>query len=192
MASSILPSTVFRRHSFNLVRSVSTNCSCSASYSSLSQLPRQLERYQPLRMRSSSISYPVLQSHQTRSLVTKLVRPFSKSKESKATPDQQTSSTVPNSSSENPLPLTNLPYFVRRTPSNQLPVYLVTKAGGTRQLTKLQKTEGDVDALRNDLVQALGLPKDTPDVQINRLNGHIIVKGWRKPEILKFLLERRF
>jgi large subunit ribosomal protein L49 len=96
------------------------------------------------------------------------------------------------------LQLTNLPYFIRRTPSNQLPVYLVTKTGGTKRQTKIQKTEGDLDALRNDLARTLGLesgdPRATksPEVTINRLNGHIIVKGWRKPEIQKFLLERNF
>ena len=109
--------------------------------------------------------------------------------------------------------LSNLPYFVRRTGSNQLPVYLVTKAGGTKQLTKIQKTEGDLDALRDDLAYTLGVDVRSPDVSINRLNGHIIVKvcssehgvsvlaeyntnisqqGWRKPEILKFLSERNF
>ncbi|KAL4978249.1 mitochondrial large subunit ribosomal protein-domain-containing protein [Aspergillus desertorum] len=96
------------------------------------------------------------------------------------------------------LSLTNLPYFVRRTPSNQLPVYLVTKAGGTKQQTKVQKTEGDLDAFRRDLAVYLGLESPernaakSPDITINRLNGHIIVKGWRKPEIQKFLLERNF
>ncbi|KAJ5155529.1 Ribosomal protein L49/IMG2 [Penicillium capsulatum] len=91
-----------------------------------------------------------------------------------------------------PLQLTNLPYFVRRTGSNQLPIYLVTKAGGTKQLTKIQKTEGDTEALRSDLAQALGVDMRSPDVSINRLNGHIIVKGWRKPEIVQFLKERNF
>lgn len=76
------------------------------------------------------------------------------------------------------LQLTNLPYFVRRTGSNQLPVYLVTKAGGTKQLTKIQKTEGDLDALREDLAYTLGIDQRSPDVSINRLNGHIIVKVW--------------
>lgn len=79
-----------------------------------------------------------------------------------------------------PLQLTNLPYFVRRTSSNQLPVYLVTKAGGTKQLTKIQRTEGDLEALRTDLGRALGLEcrksKKINDVTINQLNGHIIVK----------------
>ncbi|RAL15436.1 mitochondrial 54S ribosomal protein mL49 [Aspergillus homomorphus CBS 101889] len=96
------------------------------------------------------------------------------------------------------LQLTNLPYFIRRTASNLLPVYIDKKAGGTKRETKLQKTEGDLDALRSDLAQYLGLesgdphaPK-SPEVTINRLNGHIIVKGWRKREIEQFLMERNF
>lgn len=94
-------------------------------------------------------------------------------------------------------------------------MYLVTKAGGTKRQTKIQKIEGDLEALRSDLARALGVEtgapgeKKSPDVTINRLTGHIIVKvdfflsfsskiganrmqGWRKPEIQKFLLERNF
>jgi large subunit ribosomal protein L49 len=58
----------------------------------------------------------------------------------------------------------------------------VTKAGGTKQQTKIQKTEGDVDALRKDLEQYLGLEADSRDgkksrdITINRLNGNVIVK----------------
>ncbi|KAH8426964.1 mitochondrial 54S ribosomal protein mL49 [Aspergillus melleus] len=114
---------------------------------------------------------------------------------------RQSQSLKENSPSKSPpadLQLTNLPYFIRRTPSNQLPVYLITKAGGTKQQTKLQKTEGDLDALRSDLAQFLGLESgdpnapQSPDVTINRLTGHILVKGWRKPEIQQFLLQRNF
>ncbi|KAL4926298.1 mitochondrial 54S ribosomal protein mL49 [Aspergillus undulatus] len=110
---------------------------------------------------------------------------------------ENTSTITPPPAAAN-LQLRNLPYFVRRTPSNQLPVYLVTKAGGTKQQTKIQKTEGDMDAMRNDLARYLGLesgernaPKSA-DITVNRLNGHIVVKGWRKPEIQQFLLERNF
>jgi large subunit ribosomal protein L49 len=93
--------------------------------------------------------------------------------------------------------LNNLPYFVRRTGSNQLPVYLVTKAGGTKQLTKIQKTEGDLDALRDDLAYTLGVDVRSPDVSINRLNGHIIVKVYpchtrplRNPHVVDIRLIR--
>ena len=75
------------------------------------------------------------------------------------------------------LKLSNLPYFVRRTASNQLPVYLVTKAGGTKQQTKIQKTEGNVNALRDDLTLYLDSNSSkSSEVSINRLNNHIVVK----------------
>ncbi|KAL2002744.1 hypothetical protein VTN02DRAFT_6074 [Thermoascus thermophilus] len=139
-----------------------------------------------------SSSRLILPSRQSRTFLAKLTRKSPNAAEatsSQAQPAQQKEAP--------PLQLTNLPYFVRRTPSNQLPVYLVTKAGGTKQQTKIQKTEGDLEALRSDLARALGLEsgdgrKKSPDVTINRLNGHIIVKGWRKPEIQKFLLDRNF
>lgn len=40
----------------------------------------------------------------------------------------------------------------------------------------MQKTEGDVEALREDLIKALGMEQNPADVVINRLNNHIIVK----------------
>ncbi|CAI7677278.1 unnamed protein product [Penicillium manginii] len=135
---------------------------------------------------TSISSSPV--THQTRTFLTQLRHQAQALKEQiPSTP------TIPKASKPAPsLKLTNLPYFVRRTGSNQLPVYVVTKAGGTKQLTKIQKTEGDLDTLRTDLAQSLGVDIRSPDVSINRLTGHIIVKGWRKPEIVKFLSERNF
>lgn len=147
-----------------------------------------------------------------------ITRPFSKSKSTKAqaTAQQQRLSLDAAATTAPPLPLTNLPYFIRRTPSNQLPVYLSTKSGGTRQETKLRKTEGDLETLRVHLMRALGLEDNPSDVTLNHLNGHITVKvrtlkyiyiyiisyitskltpfkqGFRKPEVLKFLEERRF
>ncbi|KAL4918869.1 mitochondrial large subunit ribosomal protein-domain-containing protein [Aspergillus aurantiobrunneus] len=131
-----------------------------------------------------------ISTQQRRTFLTQLKRQSQTLKEN-------TSTITPPPAAAN-LQLTNLPYFIRRTPSNQLPVYLVTKAGGTKQQTKIQKTEGDLDALRSDLARYLGLESGernaakSSDITINRLNGHIIVKGWRKPEIQKFLLERNF
>ncbi|KAJ6096183.1 Phosphopantothenoylcysteine decarboxylase [Penicillium sp. IBT 16267x] len=129
-------------------------------------------------------------TRQTRTFLTQLNRQAQALKEqpiSSSTPFPQQTTRAPA-----PLQLNNLPYFIRRTGSNQLPVYLVTKAGGTKQLTKIQKTEGDLDALREDLARSLGVDLRSSDVSINRLTGHIIVKGWRKNEILKFLQERNF
>ncbi|KAJ5287598.1 Phosphopantothenoylcysteine decarboxylase [Penicillium angulare] len=135
----------------------------------------------------SSYSLPI---RQTRTFLTQLRHQAQALKEqpiSSPTPIPQT--TQPPAP---PLQLNNLPYFVRRTGSNQLPVYLDKKAGGTKQLTKIQKTEGDLDAFREDLARSLGVDVRSSDVSVNRITGHIVVKGWRKPEILKFLRERNF
>lgn len=124
-------------------------------------------------------SLPTLPTRQSRTFLAHLGRQAQALKQQSTTPSATPS---PAKSDKKPTPtlqLTNLPYFVRRTASNQLPVYVVTKAGGTKQLTKLQKTEGDLDALRNDLASALGVVdgnKPNPDVTLNRLTGHIIVK----------------
>ncbi|KAK2737304.1 hypothetical protein FQN57_000388 [Myotisia sp. PD_48] len=133
---------------------------------------------------------------QFRHFVTRIVRPFSSSpKSTRSQASLGAQKTLDNKSSLNtspPLPLTNLPYFIRRTPSNQLPIYLVTKAGGTKQQTRLRKTEGDLSALKADLIRYLRLEDKPNEVAINQLNGHITIKGWRKPEVQQFLLDRRF
>ncbi|KAJ6018962.1 hypothetical protein N7522_001029 [Penicillium canescens] len=130
---------------------------------------------------------------QSRTFLTQLRRQAQALKEQ--SPSAHATPVNPSKNPSPPLKLDNLPYFVRRSASNKLPVYTDTKAGGTKKLTKIQKTEGDLDQLRNDLACALGVVdghKPNPDVAINRLTGHIVVKGWRKPEILKFLEERKF
>ncbi|KAJ5950802.1 Mitochondrial large ribosomal subunit L49 [Penicillium vulpinum] len=140
-------------------------------------------------------SLPTLPTRQSRTFLAHLGRQAQALKEQSTAPSETSPPAKPDQNPSRTLRLTNLPYFVRRTASNQLPVYVVTKAGGTKQLTKLQKTEGDLDALRNDLASALGVVdgnKPNPDVTLNRLTGHIIVKGWRKPEIVNFLQERKF
>ncbi|KAK5709023.1 54S ribosomal protein img2, mitochondrial [Elasticomyces elasticus] len=139
-------------------------------------------------------SAPVLPTQQSRTFLVQFRRQ-NQAQLSKETPAVRES--VPSPAAAN-LQLTNLPYLIRRTPSNQYPVYLITKAGGTKQQTKVQKTEGDLDALRDDLAVYLGLEaggsraQKSPDISINRLNGHIIIKGWRKREILDFLAQRNF
>ncbi|KAF3387050.1 39S ribosomal protein L49 [Penicillium rolfsii] len=166
-----------------LTQSVASVQTCSR-FSSLSSSSLLQSSYR------STSSQIILPAHQTRTFLTQLRREAQAFKEQPISP----SAPLPKHGKQ-PKPtlsLTNLPYFVRRTGSNQLPVYLVTKAGGTKQLTKIQKTEGDLDALRSDLAQTLGIDTRSPDVSINRLTGHIIVKGWRKPEIVKFLQERNF
>jgi len=81
------------------------------------------------------------------------------------------------------------PYRVTRTPSNNYPIYTLSKRGGNLKLTKLRRIEGDVNVLRKDLQAALGM--DEKDVVINQLTRHIIVKGHKTKEIEAFLTERR-
>jgi large subunit ribosomal protein L49 len=132
--------------------------------------------------RPSSPSRLLPSSHQSRSFLAKLVRAFPASSQSPSPSSENAEEVQSPQRQDPPLQLTNLPYFVRRTPSNQLPVYLVTKTGGTKRQTKIQKTEGDLEALRNDLARTLGLESGdsraakSSEVTINRLNGHIIVK----------------
>lgn len=67
-----------------------------------------------------------------------------------------------------------LPYHVRRTPSNQLPVYQITKGtGGTSKLTRLRKIDGDLAQLRSDLQQALQLKDE--QIVINQLTRQITI-----------------
>lgn len=68
----------------------------------------------------------------------------------------------------------NLTYFVRRTSSNSLPVYLLKKRGGNLKQTKIRKIEGDVAALRSELKSALELVDE--QIVINQLTKHIIIK----------------
>ena len=124
-----------------------------------------------------SNSTPALPTQQTRSFLAQIRRQT----QAQTHKEHTTTTNIPPPSAAN-LQLTNLPYFIRRTPSNQYPVYLVTKAGGTKRQTKVQKTEGDLDALRSDLARYLGFesgdlraPKSA-DVAVNRVTGHIIVK----------------
>ncbi|OQD63543.1 hypothetical protein PENPOL_c009G09843 [Penicillium polonicum] len=172
----------------NSAQSVASVQTCS-SFSTLCPQARLKASHRP------QSSFPTLPTRQSRTFLAHLGRQAQALKQQSTTSSANPSPATSDKKPSPTLQLTNLPYFVRRTASNQLPVYVVTKAGGTKQLTKLQKTEGDLDALRNDLACALGVVdgnKPNPDVTLNRLTGHIIVKGWRKPEILNFLQERKF
>ncbi|KAL4897088.1 mitochondrial large subunit ribosomal protein-domain-containing protein [Aspergillus ambiguus] len=166
-------------------KSTSSPSGTCSSFSTLSSQPRSLRSQRPLQSLQRLNSRSRVPTHQCRTFLVQLRR------QSQTLRENTPSTGTPSPATET-LQTTNLPYFIRRTACNQLPVYLVTKAGGTKQQTKVQKTEGDLDALRADLARYLNIDPKSPDVTINRLNGHIIVKGWRKSEILKFLSERNF
>ncbi|TQS35602.1 hypothetical protein Golomagni_03970 [Golovinomyces magnicellulatus] len=75
-------------------------------------------------------------------------------------------------------------YCVRRTPSNQLPIYHVEKNGGNKKLTRIRKVEGNVKALRDELREVLNLTEK--ECTINHLTGHVIVK------VLEFIIFCKF
>ncbi|CAG7918362.1 unnamed protein product [Penicillium olsonii] len=163
-----------------------------------SRLARLMSKHTPRRHDSCHVSRPAVRGgknmqmslrpqaspntsiRQSRTFLTQLRRQAQALKEHSTSASASPTPVTPAKKPSTPLQLTNLPYFVRRTASNQLPVYVDTKAGGNKQLTKVQKTEGDLDALRNDLAVALGVTdvrgKPNPDVTLNRLTGHIIIK----------------
>ncbi|KAJ9647163.1 54S ribosomal protein img2, mitochondrial [Coniosporium tulheliwenetii] len=83
-----------------------------------------------------------------------------------------------------------LKYHVSRTPSSQLPVYKLAKSGGNLHQTRIKKIAGDVRALRQDVQKLLGLSEK--DVMVNSVTQHVVVKGWYKDEIVKFLESKSF
>ncbi|KAF2399998.1 hypothetical protein EJ06DRAFT_582581 [Trichodelitschia bisporula] len=86
-----------------------------------------------------------------------------------------------------------LPYFVGRSPSRQLPVYTDLKSGGTRKETRIRKITGDIRALRDDLADYLKTQKvRDADCVISSINQQIVVKGHLKLQISRFLEEKGF
>lgn len=90
----------------------------------------------------------------------------SKPSPSHSTPKPSTTQTRPSA--------TLLPYHVSRTASNGLPVYKAAKRGGNLHQTRIQKTSGNLDRLKEDLEGFLRVPSER--ITINRLTGHIVVK----------------
>ncbi|TKX24632.1 54S ribosomal protein img2 [Elsinoe australis] len=84
----------------------------------------------------------------------------------------------------------NLPYFVTRTPSNELPIYHFHKAGGNKKLTRIRRIDGNVEALRNEVQNHLQLKRE--DCVINQLTKQVVVKGHVKPQLEAFLQAKKF
>ncbi|ROW08749.1 hypothetical protein VPNG_06381 [Cytospora leucostoma] len=83
-----------------------------------------------------------------------------------------------------------LSYLVERTASRNLSVYNDTRSGGSKKETVIKKVVGDVHALRSEITNELGFPKDT--VKINPVTGHIKIKGFHADKVSKWLLARGF
>lgn len=92
------------------------------------------------------------------------------------------------------VPATQLPFHLGRTASKNLAVYETTKGGGSKYITTVRKLRGDLHELQKQLRVALQLPEQIIDtkgrkkepVSINHLTQHIVIKGWRGPEVKKW------
>lgn len=84
----------------------------------------------------------------------------------------------------------NLPYFVNRTASKELPVYQLKKAGGNKLLTQIRKIDGKPDVLRDELEKWLGMKAG--DAVVNPVTRHVVLKGHHRQAVRKFLWERKF
>lgn len=90
--------------------------------------------------------------------------------------------------------VSNLPFKISRTPSANLPIYESTKSGGSKHITTIRKITGDLDQLADQVRKALRLDQHIVDVRgrrketvaINRTTRHVVVRGWRGPEIKKW------
>jgi large subunit ribosomal protein L49 len=90
--------------------------------------------------------------------------------------------------------LCSLPYNILRTPSKNLPIYQSTKSGGSKHITTIRKIQGDLTELATAVRRALGMEEYMTDMRgrrkanivINRTTQHIVVRGWRGPEIKRW------
>lgn len=77
-------------------------------------------------------------------------------------------------------------YFVERTKSGNLPVYLETKGGGTKLITVILKISGNIINLRNELQECLpNIERDKWSVVMQ--SKKIILKGNHISEVKKVL-----
>ena len=87
---------------------------------------------------------------------------------------QRTSAPRIQADSPNVISFPPLPYHVHRTASQKLPIYHLAKRGGNLHQTRIRKIEGDVEKLRTEILEALGIKEE--HVIINQLTRHIIIK----------------
>jgi len=78
---------------------------------------------------------------------------------------------------------------VTKTGTKGVPVYHLSKRGGNLHQTKVRRIEGDIMAMKTDLQRALGL--EDKEIVINQLTQHIIIKGHKRQEVVKFLEDNK-
>ncbi|KAI1878241.1 hypothetical protein JX265_002610 [Neoarthrinium moseri] len=103
---------------------------------------------------------------------------------------QQTPSAIPQTPEAPARSPSQLPYFVGRNRLNNFGIYEKRLRGGTMKKTLLKKGEGNLQALRHDVAEALSLP--AKEVRVNNVTGHIEIKGHRRDGIAMFLKNMGF
>ncbi|OAL39702.1 hypothetical protein AYO20_01099 [Fonsecaea nubica] len=136
--------------------------------------------------------YPTPTSSATHS---QLQQPQQQEQEQRQMPPQHPYSLKSQIQNHNLTPtLSPLPYLVVRTPSKNLPIYQTSKSGGSKHITTIRKIKGDLQGLANAVRTALGLEeyitdvrgRKKPNVVINWTTRHVVVRGWRGPEIKRW------
>ena len=69
-------------------------------------------------------------------------------------------------------------------------MYTDFKRGGNLKLTLVRKVAGDVEALRDQLRDGLGLLKER--CVVNGVTRQVVIKGHMKPDVVNFLRQRKF
>ncbi|XP_020901961.1 39S ribosomal protein L49, mitochondrial [Exaiptasia diaphana] len=83
----------------------------------------------------------------------------------------------------------DLPFSIRRSKMNNLPVYTDFKGGGTRHITIIRRIKGDLKAVE-ELLRAK-LDKDLI-IQLNELTGQVKIKGNHKDKVVTLMKELGF
>ncbi|KAI0206822.1 mitochondrial large subunit ribosomal protein-domain-containing protein [Astrocystis sublimbata] len=85
---------------------------------------------------------------------------------------------------------TQLPYFVGRNNLDNLSVYQSRKRGGNLKLTTVKRGEGNLQALKRDIRDALQL--EDKEISVNNVTKHIVIKGHQRDPVVHFLLTMGF
>ncbi|KAL8278037.1 hypothetical protein RQP46_009497 [Phenoliferia psychrophenolica] len=96
---------------------------------------------------------------------------------------------IPSTSTLPPTPALSTPaYSIKRTSSGFLPVYMDVKSGGQRLTTIVRKVDGDLNALRRDLTEAM------PNIQVYTKPAarQVVLRGDWVQETKEWLGERGF
>ncbi|KAJ2705478.1 mitochondrial 54S ribosomal protein img2 [Coemansia sp. IMI 203386] len=99
------------------------------------------------------------------------------------------STTAGSAASASGAQLVKYSYFVRRTRFQSLPVYRDIKNGNTRKLTLVRRIEGDLEALRSDLIQALGA---NTQIAVKKTSQQLVIKGDCKRIVQEWLTKKGF